>query len=123
MLIDYVADIRAPTPTGAAEFAVPVKAELESRLSIIQGRLINAAHRYLSGYQTKLEGLNRGIPNLEQILHENQQKLDDRTERLKLSFTNFLANKYSQIEKNNLRPYYILNIFEKKQEKFKEFIA
>ena len=119
MLIDYVADIRAPTPTGAAEFAVPVKAELESRLSIIQGRLINAAHRYLSGYQTKLEGLNRGIPNLEQILLENQQKLDDRTERLKLSFTNFLANKYSQIEKNNLRPYYILNIFEKKQENLK----
>lgn len=119
MLIDYVSDIRAPTPTGAAEFAVPVKAELESRLSIIQGRLINAAHRYLSGYQTKLEGLSRGIPNLEQILLENQQKLDDRTERLKLSFTNFLNNKYSQIEKNNLRPYYILNIFEKKQENLK----
>lgn len=119
MLIDYVSDIRAPTPTGAAEFAVPVKAELESRLSIIQGRLINAAHRYLSGYQTKLEGLSRGIPNLEQILLENQQKLDDRTERLKLSFTNFLSNKYSQIEKNNLRPYYILNIFEKKQENLK----
>ncbi|MDO5386903.1 MAG: exodeoxyribonuclease VII large subunit, partial [Pseudomonadota bacterium] len=119
MLIDYVSDIRAPTPTGAAEFAVPVKAELESRLSIIQGRLINAAHRYLSSYQTKLEGLSRGIPNLEQILLENQQKLDDRTERLKLSFTNFLNNKYSQIEKNNLRPYYILNIFEKKQENLK----
>ena len=38
MLIDYVSDKRAPTPTGAAEFAVPVKAELEAGLATTQAR-------------------------------------------------------------------------------------
>ena len=119
MLIDYVSDVRAPTPTGAAEFAVPVKAELESRLSIIQGRLQHATQRYLNNYQTLLEGLKRGIPNLEQILQESQQKFDERIERLKTAFKNYLQNKNNEIEKNNLKPYLILNIFEKKQENLK----
>ena len=119
MLIDYVSDVRAPTPTGAAEFAVPVKAELESRLSIIQGRLQHATQRYLNNYQTLLEGLKRGIPNLEQILQESQQKFDERIERLKTAFKNYLQNKNNEIEKNNIKPYFILNIFEKKQENLK----
>ena len=119
MLIDYVSDLRAPTPTGAAEFAVPVKAELESRLSIIKGRLINAAYRYLDNCQTKLEGLRRGIPDLEQIVCEKQQRLDDQIEKLKLSFKNLLTEKSGSLEKISLRPYLILNIFEKKQENLK----
>lgn len=38
-LIDYAADVRAPTPTGAAEMAVPVKAELEAHLASLAARL------------------------------------------------------------------------------------
>ncbi len=119
MLIDYVSDLRAPTPTGAAEFAVPVKAEIETGLVTAQGRLMHAIQRYFSNYQIRLEGLNRGIPNLGQILLEYQQKLDDRIERLNLSFRNLVSLKQNQIERNNLRPYFILNIFEKKQENLK----
>lgn len=47
MLIDYVSDLRAPTPTGAAEFAVPVKAELSTRLNNLTARLLNGGIRYL----------------------------------------------------------------------------
>ena len=119
MLIDYVSDVRAPTPTGAAEFAVPVKAELEAGLSTTQARMLNAVHRYFSNYQTKVEGLSRGIPNLSQILQEYTQRFDDRIERLHLSFKNLVAAKQTLIEHNNLRPYLIQNILEKNQENLK----
>lgn len=119
MLIDYVADLRAPTPTGAAEFAVPVRTELISRISTDQSRLLSGMLRFLEERKNKLEGLSRGIPNLAQILLENQQKLDDRIERLQLSFKNLLDNKKNQIAQMSVRPYYIQNIFEKKQDNLK----
>ncbi len=116
MLIDYVADKRAPTPTGAAEFAVPVRTELLAQINNLSARLLNAGSRYFEQRRTYLEGLARGIPNLEQILVEATQKFDDRIERLNLAFKTLLANKENQIGLSNLRPYYIRNILEKKQE-------
>ena len=116
MLIDYVADKRAPTPTGAAEFAVPVKAELSAQLHTLQARLISGCQRFLGERQTYLQGLSRGIPNLEQILHEATQKFDDRIERLNFSFRNFLTNKYNLLNLCGLKPYFIQNILDKQQE-------
>jgi len=119
MLIDYVSDLRAPTPTGAAEFAVPVRTELQARLLTLQSRMLSGITHYLSERKNILTGLGRGIPNLSQILQENRQKFDDRIERLLLSFKNLLANKHSQIERISLRPYYIKNIIEKQSEALK----
>ena len=116
MLIDYVSDKRAPTPTGAAEFAVPVRAELQSKVLTSQNRLLDAKERYFSNLQYQVEGLGRGIPNLEQILHENQQKFDDRVERLNNSFTSLLLNKKSELMACNLKPFLIQNILERKSE-------
>ena len=56
MLIDYVSDLRAPTPTGAAEFAVPVKAEISATLSTAQSRLSNAVNRYFEDVAAGLTG-------------------------------------------------------------------
>ena len=116
MLIDYVADKRAPTPTGAAEFAVPVREELKLSVNNLEMRLKNGAVRYFIEKQNILTGLGRGIPNLEQILQEAIQKLDDRIERLQVAFKNFIQNKTRQIELCGLKPFYIQNIVEKKQE-------
>lgn len=119
MLIDYVSDMRAPTPTGAAEFAVPVKAELQARILTIQSRMLSSITHYLNERKNILTGLGRGIPNLSQILQESRQKLDDRVERLQLSFKNLLSNKHNQIERISLRPYYIKNIIDKQSESLK----
>lgn len=116
MLIDFAADVRAPTPTGAAEFAVPVKSELEARLLTIQSRLISAGVRYLQEKRNLLDGLKRGIPNLEQILAENVQKLDDRSERLNLSFKNYLENRQNCLSLSEIKPFYIKNIINQKTE-------
>ena len=116
MLIDYVADKRAPTPTGAAEFAVPVRAELQAMLNTLDARLKNGTIRYFSEKQNILAGLGRGIPNLSQILQEATQKLDDRIERLKLAFGNFIKNKANQVALCGLKPFYIKNLLEKNTE-------
>lgn len=116
MLIDYVSDLRAPTPTGAAEFAVPVRSELLVQVDNLQNRLKNASHRYFMEKKTYLEALSRGIPNLSQILFEANQKLDDRIERLSVSFKTFLNQKQNLVLQTKLSPYYISNIFEKKKE-------
>ena len=113
MLIDYVADKRAPTPTGAAEFAVPVKEELKTGLSVIESRYFNAMYRMLKEYKNQIEGLGRGIPNLEQIVLENQQKLDDRCERLKLAFANCLNGKRQALNLIGLKSYLIDNLYQK----------
>lgn len=119
MLIDYVSDMRAPTPTGAAEFAVPVRAELVMQTENLQNRLKNGMFRFLQENKNKVDGLARGIPKLSQILSEQQQRLDDRFERLKNAFGRVVEVKKSQVAQAALRPYYILNIFDKKQENLK----
>lgn len=117
MLIDYVADKRAPTPTGAAEFAVPVKEELATMVNVLEDRMKSSIHRCLAEFKNKIEGLARGIPNLNQILNENIQKLDYRWERLQTAAKNFLYNKKNMLALAEIKPLYIKTIIERYQEK------
>ena len=123
MLIDYAADLRAPTPTGAAEFAVPVKSEIAAKLMTQTSRMINAVHRLCEEKKNYLEGLARGIPNLEQILGDNVQKFDERVERLKSAFGNYLNLKENALALNEIKPIYIENIMNRKNEALSGFAA
>jgi exodeoxyribonuclease VII large subunit len=82
-LIDHVADRRAPTPTAAAEMAVPVRLELLARATQCGERLLQAMTRYLEEGRIHLQGLVRGIPRLDEIVEQKTQALDDLAERLK----------------------------------------
>ena len=117
MLIDYVADKRAPTPTGAAEFAVPVRDELLTTINIIDNRMRSSIRRCLDEYKNKIEGLSRGIPNLEQLLNESAQKLDDRIERLNLAMKNFIKQKQHTLSLSEIKPIYINIIIERYKER------
>ena len=81
-LIDYAADRRAPTPTAAAEMAVPVRADLQANLAEMQGRLVRAQARFLERERSHLTGLARGLPKLEDMLALPAQKLDNMGQRL-----------------------------------------
>ena len=81
-LIDFAADRRAPTPTAAAEIAVPVRADLIGRVAEDGGRLIAAIRRMTVDRQRELVGLARGLPEPRRLLESAWQRLDDRTEAM-----------------------------------------
>ncbi|NOZ43417.1 MAG: exodeoxyribonuclease VII large subunit [Alphaproteobacteria bacterium] len=82
MLIDYAADLRAPTPTAAAELAVPVRDDLIYALSDFDRRLGRAVRRSIEERGQRLEGLARGLPKPADMLALNRQRLDDIVARL-----------------------------------------
>ncbi len=84
-LIDFASDRRAPTPTAAAEIAVPVKAEILAQVLDHDRRLVAAAGRLLEERRIQVEGLGRGLPDPRRILEEMTQRLDERAERLGLA--------------------------------------
>ena len=83
-LIDHAADRRAPTPTAAAEMAVPVRRDLLLQQSDLDGRLHHAVARRLDQLAQRLDGLARGLPRPEMVLGMAAQRLDDLGERLRL---------------------------------------
>ncbi|WP_343560346.1 exodeoxyribonuclease VII large subunit [Kiloniella sp. b19] len=81
-LIDFASDRRAPTPTAAAEMAVPVRSELIAEVQDLGRRLYGAAQRLGSERRMQLDALSRGLPDLQRIVEEKTQRLDERAERL-----------------------------------------
>ncbi|MEQ9519711.1 MAG: exodeoxyribonuclease VII large subunit [Parvibaculum sp.] len=84
-LIDYAADRRAPTPTAAAEMAVPVRTDLVARVLDAERRLLRAETRKLGELSSRLEGLSRGLPKLEDLVALPGQRLDHAAEKLGLA--------------------------------------
>lgn len=81
-LIDFAADLRAPTPTGAAEKAVPVRAELQERLAVLKGRLKGGLVRGLEARRTEVRATAARLPRLDTLLQLPQQRYDRAAERL-----------------------------------------
>ncbi|WP_208436132.1 exodeoxyribonuclease VII large subunit [Bartonella phoceensis] len=81
-LIDYVADWRAPTPTGAAEKAVPVKLDLEVYVASLAARLRVGLARYLDVYRQKLRVIGRALPTADQLFALPRRGFDEVASRL-----------------------------------------
>jgi len=81
-LLDLVADLRAPTPTGAAELAVPVKAELEALVATLGARLRSGLSRNLETARSGLRAAARALGTPEDILAAPRQRLDVATGKL-----------------------------------------
>ncbi|MSO98720.1 MAG: exodeoxyribonuclease VII large subunit [Rhodospirillaceae bacterium] len=96
-LIDYAADRRAPTPTAAAEMAVPVRIELVANVQQRATRLLQIIGRQLSELKIRLDGLVRGIPRLDAVVAEKEQTLDGLVERLKLGPRSLLQAKVQDL--------------------------
>ncbi len=81
-LIDFAADIRAPTPTAAAELAVPVRADLIAQTLDYQRRMLSGFARFIEQRQRHLAQLARVLPRPEQLFAAPRQRLDGASERL-----------------------------------------
>jgi len=81
-LIDLVADARAPTPTKAAEWAVPKFADLAESTGKLALRLATAARRALQQARTHLKAAARGLPRLQDLIALPRQRFDACEKRL-----------------------------------------
>jgi exodeoxyribonuclease VII large subunit len=76
-LCDHAADLRAPTPTAAAEIAVPVLADLRLTLDALANRTQRYTRRYVERGREQLAGLVRLMPTRDRLLGPQRQRLDD----------------------------------------------
>ena len=81
-LIDFAADRRAPTPTAAAEMAVPVRADLVAQALDFGKRAIACLNRVLREANLAVTGLGRGLGDPLRLIEERQQRVDVSGERL-----------------------------------------
>ncbi len=96
-LIDYAADLRAPTPTAAAEKAVPVRAELQATLIDSTRRMLTAQTRAITQHRTHLQGLARGLGDPKRLLETTMQRLDHLSSRLDLGLQSWLQRRSNKL--------------------------
>jgi exodeoxyribonuclease VII large subunit len=81
-LIDFVSDRRAPTPTAAAEIAVPVRSEMIGRIDGLVRRALSCWGRGHESRRTELRAATRALPSADALLAVPRQRLDGAASRL-----------------------------------------
>jgi exodeoxyribonuclease VII large subunit len=98
-LLDHVADERAPTPTAAAERAVPVRDELIAQVASLVSRMRRCSANMVEERLTRLLSAKRGLPRLEEILGHARQRFDAAGGRLALALRSNTRHHRSDLER------------------------
>ena len=108
-IADFVADLRAPTPTGAAEMAVPNMADFYNYLNQIYIRINESMRNILKSKKDALLTLKDSyvLKNPMNIYEIKEQKFDNLFERLNINILNIIKNNKEKL--NNIKSSYILN--------------
>ena len=103
-LIDHAADMRAPTPTAAAELAVPVRAELAARLADLGARQMRASVQRMAQTRQRLRDLGRGLGRPQALVQGPRQRLDLTGPRLEPALRGLAARRRAELAGLTLRP-------------------
>jgi exodeoxyribonuclease VII large subunit len=105
-LCDFAADLRAPTPTAAAEIAVPVLADVRHTIATLAHRTERCVRRYHERASERLAGLVRVLPRRDALLGPQRQKMDDLAGRLDRALERRVTLARGQLDKGSaaLRP-------------------
>ncbi len=122
-LIDYVSDRRAPTPTAAAEMAVPVRSELLAYVDDLDRRTRRGLQRSISEKKDRLQGLSRGLRDPQSMLAEKVQHLDHLENRLRQSVGTMVSLKQQRFvgASAQLRPEVLTRGFRQFRERLGNF--
>lgn len=96
MLIDFAADFRAPTPTGAAETVVPTKLSLFQELDNLWHRLSGNFATRLTNAKSRIDAIN--IKNPRQFVMEQAQRLDDLTRTMNIIINGRIASAHQKMD-------------------------
>lgn len=102
-IADFVADVRAPTPSAAAELLAPDSSELVQRLHNLQRRLVLHMQGRLARERLRLEGVSRRLRHPGERLRQQAQRLDDLDMRLRRAFNQQLANQRERLARLDAR--------------------
>lgn len=99
-IVDFVADLRAPTPSAAAELVIRSRQEVENHADALHDRLSRAMrYRLLMGRQALSELAQHGaFARMMELIRQRQQKLDDLTHRMELAERNVLGQMHRRWE-------------------------
>ena len=99
-IIDFVADLRAPTPSAAAELVIRSRQDIEEQAAALHDRLTRAMrYRLLMGRQALTQLSQHGaFARMMEVIRQRQQKLDDLTHRVELAQRNLLEKSRRQWE-------------------------
>ena len=119
-LLDYVADVRAPTPSAAAEMAVPVRHELLALIDANEARLSRALSQVLLNRSQRLLDISRSLPRVFGLLEGPTQRLDSISTRLPISLTASVKLKKSRLFElsTGIKPKSLIMRLENSQSKF-----
>ena len=96
-ITDFVADFRAPTPSAAAELAVPVKKELMLKISSLSENLTTRFLRYFGHLRTVLNAMSNRMVHPKRIIVDLMLKTDDILDRLNRAFKNSFKKHHEQL--------------------------
>jgi len=119
-LIDYAADWRAPTPTAAAEKAVPVKADLEAHLADLSARLRGSISRLTTKNRAELRSVSRGLKTPDTLLAMPRRQFDEAGGRLDRSLVTRVQLARSRFVQrgNRLSPHALTRLLQINGERF-----
>lgn len=98
-LIDFVSDRRAPTPTGAAEIALPVRSELVTRIDGLGARGKRGLQRGLDTRKVELRAAAAQLPRADSLVLGPRQRLDYAAEKLGLGLKNIVLKTQARLQK------------------------
>ncbi|MEO5804951.1 exodeoxyribonuclease VII large subunit [Devosia sp.] len=120
-LIDYASDMRAPTPTAAAEAAVPVRAELIGYVEDLGQRQRHATRRVAASYRDRLRAAAAGLPRASDLVSTQRQRLDHAASNLLNALRH--ASQAKSIQFERLRPRLTPSILTRRTTELSERLA
>jgi exodeoxyribonuclease VII large subunit len=119
-LIDFVSDKRAPTPTAAAEFSVPVIKNIKLDIDNLYKKIKNLPVSYINHQRNLLIAYSKFYEKLPDIINRKQQIIDDIELYMKRAWPSIIQRREMQLSKYNFSPALLQRMIEIKQHKLDE---